>query len=737
MTPFMHNVKIGVAGGRNCTDCHYIGSDNAPKHVNFSAMNRSDNAHLSLNNRSGDPGTTDTSGSDWNNRRCWACHSDGTNPADSHNTTKYKNPWTCPDCHTAAGAMNSVFNWSASGLKNVSEHYRSGADIAIYTSWPSDLKSCLECHEKKTTGEIMTEMLIPESEVGDPDNASSNFDGAGVSGGNYSFYHYGKKRSTGSLPDNLVYLDVGGTYSTNCSYCHQNSTTNFRFTDGYAYRKNIASHTNRTEINCTNSTCHNTGRIHDSTLKKPQVSASNDTICVTCHPSPGRERHADVNCTQCHTNTSKTTEKDIHPIKYLTQSNTFSTSNASAVNCTTCHQYTTIDGTNNLYPPKVIMPSNHSNGSKWNSTNPYWNTNEGSCDYCHGDTKHNSTALGNASGAQQAWDYLNGTINTTSTWCQDCHYSGSDNYIGSLFEPTPPEITSGSWGGVSGYYNHTLGSYNDSACLSCHGNNTLGDRMDEFMHNIAPSKPSGENPKNCSSCHSLTEEGGSGAAPKTINITAFNSTYSIHRGLNIGNGTYGPCYACHGNGTAPPDTMNHSTWPNLKNPLNCSDCHGINQSNSGNYSAPLIYQHTRYGMSEINISVECETCHNNSRRTGTGDTAESTGKLKALVSHYGTNNSLQPKPGKNTTICITCHKRQDGGGGDDTCTDGILSADASKWGNPKAVTMGKCNNSLCWACHVTDNQGLQPSETPVGPENFHRQDLDNFMWNCQYCHVID
>jgi predicted CxxxxCH...CXXCH cytochrome family protein len=727
MDRFVHNVKIGVAGGRNCTSCHYLGSSNAPKHLNLSAMNISDNAHYMLNNRSGDPGTTDTSGSDWNNRRCWACHSNGTNPADSHNKTKYKSPWTCPDCHLSSGAMNSVFNWSAAGLSNVSEHYRSGSDIQATAFEASDLESCLNCHEyRDDISQPMSEMLIPN--VNDPDYGSFTGDGVRPSetGGNYSFYHYGKKRFKSG--DGLY---TAGGY-TNCSYCHQNSSTGFDFTDTKSYLKSIEQHTTRQQINCTNSTCHNSGRIHDSTLQKPTLSISNDTICVTCHGS--RERHAgSVNCTQCHTNTSK--DIDIHPIKYLLQNNTFSTSNSSAVNCTTCHTTSAITGTNNLDPPRVPQ-LNHSNGSKWSST-PYWNDSAGSmqnssCYYCHGDTKHNSTALGKSSGAQQAWDYINGTINTTSTWCQDCHYNGSSNYIGSLFSPAPPEITNatGLLGSVSGYFNHSLGSYNDSACFSCHGNNTLGDKLDEFMHNISIGKASGSNPKNCTSCHALPEEGGSGAAPKTINRTAFNSTYSIHRLLNRteSGDENTPCWACHGNGTAPSSDMNHSTWPNLKNPKACPACH-----DQGNFSAPVVYKHSPTS-SAVTTTAECESCHNNSMITNTGDTATN---WTALVSHYGTNQSLKPGGTYNTTKCINCHKKTLAEDPVDGCAEASSATERAKWGNPPIVTMGQCDETLCWTCHMSANENKKPGESIETPDNFHSATIVDMMWNCQRCHVID
>jgi len=49
------------------------------------------------------------------------------------------------------------------------------------------------------------------------------------------------------------------------------------------------------------------------------------------------------------------------------------------------------------------MPLNHSSdrsGQKWNTTpTPFWTTSLSACEYCHGSTQHETSALGKASTA--------------------------------------------------------------------------------------------------------------------------------------------------------------------------------------------------------------------------------------------------------------------------------------------------------------------------------------------------
>jgi hypothetical protein len=168
ISDLMHNVKIGSAGSLNCTSCHDLNNANAPKHVNFSAMNRTDAIHAQLNNRTGDNGTAISSAvSDQNNRKCWACHSNG--------------PWTCYDCHADESSMiYNTLNWSARDIPKVVEHYsNTSADInAIASAGDNYNASCIGCHQNSS----IWEMLLPNESVGDYDVGSFDPYGTGAGG---------------------------------------------------------------------------------------------------------------------------------------------------------------------------------------------------------------------------------------------------------------------------------------------------------------------------------------------------------------------------------------------------------------------------------------------------------------------------------------------------------------------------------------------------------------------------
>jgi hypothetical protein len=227
-----------------------------------------------------------------------------------------------------------------------------------------------------------------------------------------------------------------------------------------------------------------------------------------------------------------------------------------------------------------------------------------SCHFCHGDTKHNASALGRAS-VTQGSDIVNTTDFTSSTWCGSCHYQGDPEYNATLSQlpVVPPEITNGSWNGISGYYNHSLTSFSDRRCLSCHSgglSSTMG--MDVFMHNVSAGTGGGPD---CIACHYM-----GGPAP-AVNLTAF--TNSIHGGIDTGDSPYPgsePCWSCHGNGTQPAD---HASLTNFTNPWSCPDCHL-----AGNYSAPVVTRHIPGGL--LSTGVSCESCHVKSAGPSEDDT---------------------------------------------------------------------------------------------------------------------
>ncbi len=582
ITFFLHSVSPG-GGGPDCVSCHDIGGS-APSHVNVTAANDPNAIHKNMNS-----GASASNASAYyaNNKRCWFCHGDnGTEPTTSLHPSRYKTPRRCPDCHLPdfMGGSNH-----ATGLTGCNCHFNIPYPLRSHlwngtNIFTPAVSTCYDCHNK-------SEMLIPAK---DPDNGTGAVYG-GLNGGNNSPSHYGTKRAD---------LIIGG--NTNCSYCHQNTTTAFATAMiDPVYNSSISNHSlryNSSSPSCTSSQCHNTGRMHDQTLTKPNITMPNSVYCLNCHGSNGsggtnytgavtgiKAKHNNsVDCSECHLNTSR----DIHPVKYLQANASYNTSNSTGVNCVICHQGTAVDSNLSKTPPKIPNPLHHSdnlsNGSIWGA---YWTNNspQTACIYCHNDTKHNATPLGRI--LQWSPNYSTYRPIGNNYTCSDCHYRGDLNYsqMNSSFIsaglPIPPEITNGtSWNGrSSGYYNHTLSDYVDVNCKTCHGYASAN--MSDFLHNVSKGG-------DCKGCHFDYAFMNSSAKPERyINSTMFNN--SPHVNLK--------CEDCH--------TKGHN---NIGARKACEDCHAYqsdpkNQTDRHNITGdPLNYKIG--AVSVVNIT-DCTICH--------------------------------------------------------------------------------------------------------------------------------
>ena len=574
MTGFMHNVAIGAGGGPDCISCHDIGKTGASHRINNSAMNSSPAIHKNLNSNA-----SNSSGVSAENKKCWGCHtSNGTQPTDMGD--RYANPYKCYDCHN--GTSKPYAN--VSNALNVSEHFKNGTEIRAGTSAIDNSTSCTICHN-------LSEMRV-------------NYSEDDIFYSNYSLpSHYGRNRTFDILVRN-------GT-STNCTYCHQNSSTAFNVAMiDPSYNRSIGNHSlryNSSNPGCIVSQCHNSGWLHNATLTKPNLTMENSTFCLNCHGSNGiggtnytgavtgiKEKHNNsVNCTECHLNTSR----DIHPVQYLQPEGIYNTSNSTAVNCVICHQTGVAKFQN---APKISSPMHHSddisNGSLWNMTEAYWiNTSQQSmCNYCHGDSRHNEKALGrpaNWSGTNT----INSSITNNSNWCSGCHYQGylsgakSYNNMEQTFKadnlPVPPEITNYSVYAPfmrNGYFNHTIApDYSDATCKGCHGVFLPnGTRMDGFMHNVSAGTGT------CTGCHfSYSFMSTSGAAAKFVNQSMYNS--SAHGSL--------ACEDCH--------TKGHK---NLGARKACEDCHAFQKDPINDRD-----RHNITGTPAQNVvnNTDCTSCH--------------------------------------------------------------------------------------------------------------------------------
>ncbi|MDW7777309.1 MAG: choice-of-anchor X domain-containing protein, partial [Methanosarcinales archaeon] len=153
-----------------------------------------------------------------------------------------------------------------------------------------------------------------------------------------------------------------------------------------------------------------------------------------------------------------------------------------------------------------------------------------SCDYCHGDTRHNASALGKPANFQGS-NVVGETDLTVSTWCLGCHLNGSANYGNMInaLSPVPPEITNGdpNYPGENAVDHSGFTMISDDNCTGCHGSMiSESANISEFMHNVAE----GTSSNDCITCH-VSATGPGGIYPG-INT----ATFTQHRNINTSDG---------------------------------------------------------------------------------------------------------------------------------------------------------------------------------------------------------
>jgi nitrate/TMAO reductase-like tetraheme cytochrome c subunit len=309
-----HDQRLVTGGGPDCTACHDIGKNFV--NVNVSSMNNTNVAHRMLNNRSGDPGVNDTTG-DWNNRRCWACHGNGSKLSDQH-PANFKTPWNCQDCHV----VNSSFNGSQVNkyvyAPNVTEHIQ----------WPYYEEVC-------TNGTRSNN----ENSTGNGTCVTCHNNSIGVTNGSQF------KSLTNTLLANVSHyarndsLPAPNINTTNCLYCHNSTANGSKW--GNATFLDLPGGHNNANSNGECYGCH--GGVPPSFHNESMGPGAG--TCRECHfswsiMSPAVRQYAFVNETDYN--------QSVH-------------GNPSVINCTDCHTNTS-DGTknhtgSNYYPPQ--------SGLKW------------------------------------------------------------------------------------------------------------------------------------------------------------------------------------------------------------------------------------------------------------------------------------------------------------------------------------------------------------------------------------
>lgn len=192
-----------------------------------------------------------------------------------------------------------------------------------------------------------------------------------------------------------------------------------------------------------------------------------------------------------------------------------------------------------------------------------------SCHYCHGNTKHNASALGRVAVAYKGTNQINGTIDSTSQWCGSCHYPSNPYYTnmtnrllldtGSI----PPDNTN--YSTAQGGFNHSdtlAASSSDDVCKGCHGGLVKGNYMTEFKHNVQTGQA-------CTGCH--------------FSFSTMNGTYS-----------------------RPAKFLNESMFKaSVHGALGCLNCHTVTSNASASHPGgdPSAFMPPEYGWKW------CEACH--------------------------------------------------------------------------------------------------------------------------------
>lgn len=230
----IHNVSEGSAGGPDCKSCHDAGGS-APELVNFSAMNSSSAGHKSLN--SGASATVNAE-----NKKCWACHGDGTQPFG--HPSNYKAPVNCIICHTGAGSYNAP---------KVTEHNQAGQDVITSVN-------CTQCHDNNG-------MYLGNTGIG-------------------TIIHYFKKvTNTATTP----YGHLGPIDTSNCIDCHNGpNATN----PDWGSPVNISISTKRPHTETSTAQC-------DACHKDASVATLADVDFHNAAIKPGA---GGDNCLDCHAN---------------------------------------------------------------------------------------------------------------------------------------------------------------------------------------------------------------------------------------------------------------------------------------------------------------------------------------------------------------------------------------------------------------------------------------------------
>ncbi len=464
------------------------------------------------------------------------------------------------------------------------------------------------------------------------------------------------------------FLLTGPHYTSDCQGCHKSASL-LRFEP--------------LGIECYD--CHITD--YSTALNPNHVQSKYSTNCLDCHLMtsfswsgagfnhaffPLTQGHANVDCSQCHTNgnyTGLTTDCfQCHEKNYNSTTNPDHRLANTTTSCANCH--TTLPG---------WKPAKYDHSSIWPMTGAHVNA---GCDQCHNGSYTRYTAR-LCNDCHQA-DFNNTTdpphaAAQFSTDCQSCHNTSAwkpstFDHDGKYF-PIYSGKHKGTWTSCTECHTNPP-AYNTFSCIDCHDHNQAD------MNN----KHSGVNgyaynSLACYTCHPTGSGEGAfnhnnGGFPLTGAHTTVNCSQCHANGFS---GTPTDCAACH------ISNYNQSTNPNHQAaniPTTCATCH---TTNPGWKPATFSIHNNYWPLTGAHASVSsCNQCHNGNYTT-TPNTC-----IGCHQADYNQSNNPPHLSAQFPTDCQTCHTTT-------TWSPSTFNHDGQYF----PVYSGKHNGtwSLCSDCH--------------------------------------
>ncbi|RZB29225.1 MAG: hypothetical protein AEth_01367 [Candidatus Argoarchaeum ethanivorans] len=555
-----HNINaVSIVGDPDCLRCH--GSNGSAERRRIDEIAYMGAIHAGMNNASVDGDI---------NKSCWVCHFPEGVGMDEH-SNRLEPAYNCYDCHNKD---NTTLFSNVSDAPEVHNHFKSGTCIEAYWTRPTDLDSCMGCHNQ-------SEMRYTFDE-NETDPYFTNFS---------LISHYGDNRT-----------DIVTTYIENdpgayCGYCHDNLST--VFVEQQSMKK-----VNHYQIQ-TCDECHGVGRLHSGTLERVLTDAN----CTNCHATYGADQqglkykinvtavnfgvHANVNdnmtsvaITVGDANNSKCWGCHV-PEGACPEEGHRGTFNNDAYLCYECHNgtyaYQNVSNATAVY--------NHFKSGINISARTTAETNSESCGYgCHNLTTMKVSGFEGLAGQSSYRQNLSEAshyprsrpdIATASNLsdCTWCHRNSTNEFI-EIFERA----------GSQNYTENIPHATRTESCTitECHNTGRMHDQ------NLTIPTISWE--QDCDNCHFGLDD--STASKYYVNETMFN--YGVHATVN--------CTECHIHTDQPVNwhPLEEYTWKW------CECCHSyqldlINESDRHNVTGnPLTYMVGGTCVLEI---ANCTTCH--------------------------------------------------------------------------------------------------------------------------------